>query len=96
MHHCRTSARYCSLYEGPVCPYLQRTQCHYSVQMPLLHCLLQGKVYALEIQPSQKPIELDGICYQRQGSSTWPLLGDDLEMFKNRREDEVNRLLKKG
>ena len=24
------------------------------------------------------------------------MLGDDLEMFKNRREDEVNRLLKKA
>ena len=43
-------------------------------------------VYALDIQPSQKPVELDGICYQRQGSSTWPLLGDDLEMFRNRRK----------
>lgn len=53
-------------------------------------------VYALEIQPSQKPIELDGIYYQRQGSSTWPLLGDDLEMFRNRREDEVKRLLEKA
>ena len=53
-------------------------------------------VYALDIQPSHKPVELDGICYQRQGSSTWPLLGDDLEMFKNRREDEVKRLLEKA
>lgn len=52
-------------------------------------------VYALDIQPSPKPIELDGICYQRQGSSTWPLLGDDLEMFKSRREEEVKKLLGK-
>lgn len=52
-------------------------------------------VYALEILPSQKPVELDGICYQRQGSSTWPLLGDDLEMFRNRREEEVKALLVK-
>ena len=54
-------------------------------------------VYAMDVLPSAKPVELDGICYQRQGTSTWPLLGDDLELFKAGREEEVDRLLaKKG
>lgn len=54
----------------------------------------QGKyVYFIDILPSIKPVELDGICYQRQGSSTWPLLGDDLEMFKAERESSVKKML---
>lgn len=46
-------------------------------------------VYAIEIQPSPYPIKLDNICYVRQGSSTWPILGQDLERFLERRAQEV-------
>lgn len=50
-------------------------------------------VYAIQIEPSIKPVELDGVVYQRQGTSTWPLLGDDLEMFKRRRVEELAKYL---
>jgi hypothetical protein len=50
-------------------------------------------VYELDIQPSPKPVKLDDNYYQRQGTSTWMLLGDDLAAFMERREKEVQDLL---
>lgn len=59
----------------------------------VIHPDAGGKyIYGLKIEPSPYPIELDGICYQRQGSSTWPLLGDNLELFRSRRQQEVEKL----
>lgn len=49
-------------------------------------------VYALQIRPSSNPVELEGICYQRQGTSTWPLFEDNLTRFRERRAEEVKRL----
>lgn len=49
-------------------------------------------VYAIEIQPSPYPIKLNNIYYVRQGSSTWPILGQDLEHFLERRTQEVQAL----
>jgi hypothetical protein len=50
-------------------------------------------VYQLDIQPSPKPVKLEDVVYQRQGTSTWALLGDDLAAFTDRREREVLELL---
>ncbi len=49
-------------------------------------------VYAIEIQPSPYPVKLNNICYVRQGSSTWPILGQELERFLERRAQEVQTL----
>ena len=47
-------------------------------------------VYALAIKPSPRPVQCEGIYYQRQGSSTWPLLGEEeLEDFLRRRKEEA-------
>ncbi|MBR5612306.1 MAG: ATP-binding protein [Bacteroidaceae bacterium] len=43
-------------------------------------------VYALHIEPSVVPVKLNDICYVRQGSSTWPVLGEDLELFLQKKE----------
>ena len=43
-------------------------------------------VYALHIEPSIVPVKLNDICYVRQGSSTWPVLGEDLELFLQKKE----------
>lgn len=43
-------------------------------------------VYAIHIEPSLVPIKLDDICYVRQGSSTWPVLDKDLELFMQKKE----------
>lgn len=45
-------------------------------------------VYAMHIQPSPYPVKLDGVYYVRQGSSTWPVMGTDLELFIQRKEAE--------
>ena len=45
-------------------------------------------VYAMHIQPSPYPVKYDGVYYVRQGSSTWPVMGDDLEHFIQRKETE--------
>lgn len=44
---------------------------------------LAGKkqVYAMDIKPCLHPVMCDGVCYQRQGSSTWSLQGDALNAF---------------
>ena len=49
-------------------------------------------VYAIEIKPSPYPVKLDDIHYVRQGSSTWPVMGEDLESFLEQREAVVQRL----
>ncbi|OUP09630.1 hypothetical protein B5F34_06140 [Mediterranea sp. An20] len=43
-------------------------------------------VYALKITPCSRPVRMKGTVYQRQGSSTWPLLGNALEAFLAARE----------
>ena len=48
-------------------------------------------VYAIHIEPSLIPVKLDDICYVRQGSSTWPVVGDDLELFLRKKEAERER-----
>ncbi len=42
-------------------------------------------IYALHISPCPSPVYCHGTCYQRQGSSTWPLDGNALEAFLNNR-----------
>lgn len=42
-------------------------------------------IYALHISPCPSPVYCHGTCYQRQGSSTWPLTGNALEAFLNSR-----------
>lgn len=49
-------------------------------------------VYAIEIKPSPYPVKLDDIHYVRQGSSTWPVMGEDLESFLEQRDAEIQRL----
>lgn len=49
-------------------------------------------VYSLVIQPSPHPVKLDGQYYIRQGSSTWPVLGRDLDCFLERKELERQKL----
>ena len=49
-------------------------------------------VYALEIQPSPYPVHLDGVHYVRQSTSTWPIMGEDLEHFLANREAEVQKM----
>lgn len=49
-------------------------------------------VYALHVQPSPHPVMLGGVYYVRQGSSTWPLLGRDLDLFLERKEAERLRM----
>lgn len=49
-------------------------------------------VYAIEIQPSPFPVQLEEVHYVRQGSSTWPVLGHDLELFLQRKENERKKL----
>lgn len=48
-------------------------------------------VYAIHIEPSFVPVKLDDICYVRQGTSTWPLVGEDLELFIMKKEAERER-----
>lgn len=50
------------------------------------------KVYALVIQPSPYPVKFQGQYYIRQGSSTWPMLGQDLQLFLERKEAERHKL----
>lgn len=49
-------------------------------------------VYVLVIEPSPHPVMLDGQYYIRQSSSTWPVMGVDLERFIERKELERQRL----
>lgn len=49
-------------------------------------------VYALVIQPSPHPVKLDEQYYIRQGSSTWPVMGQDLDCFLERKELERQKL----
>lgn len=49
-------------------------------------------VYALEIQPSPYPVKLEDVYYVRQGSSTWPVMGQDLEQFLHRKEMAISQL----
>ncbi len=46
-------------------------------------------VYVLEIQPCPHPVRVEGIVYQRQGSSTWPLLDEALDSFLSLRNTEA-------
>jgi hypothetical protein len=48
-------------------------------------------VYAIHMEPSLVPVKLDDICYVRQGSSTWPVVGEDLEIFLKKKETERER-----
>lgn len=48
-------------------------------------------VYAVHMEPSLVPVKLDDICYVRQGSSTWPVVGEDLEIFLKKKEKERER-----
>lgn len=49
-------------------------------------------VYSLVIQPSPYPVKLGDQYYIRQGSSTWPMLGQDLQQFIERKEAERHKL----
>lgn len=49
-------------------------------------------VYAMEIKPCMHPVMCDGVCYQRQGSSTWALLDEALDAFLKSREQKVARI----
>jgi hypothetical protein len=49
-------------------------------------------VYALVIQPSPHPVKLGEQYYIRQGSSTWPVMGQDLDCFLERKEFERQKL----
>lgn len=49
-------------------------------------------VYAINIQPCPFPVKLDDVHYVRQGSSTWPVMGHDLELFLQRKEIELQKL----
>ena len=48
-------------------------------------------VYAIHMEPSLVPVKLDDICYVRQGSSTWPLVDEDLELFMMKKKAERER-----
>lgn len=43
-------------------------------------------VYAMEIKASSRPVKCKDTYYQRQGSSTWPLLGSALDAFLKSKE----------
>lgn len=45
-------------------------------------------VYAIEVEPCPNPVKCNDIYYQRQGSSTWPLLNEDVDAFLKRRGHE--------
>ncbi len=48
-------------------------------------------VYAMKIRPCPHVVTCKGTCYQRQGTSTWPLLGEALDAFKEVRKPEPEK-----
>ena len=47
-------------------------------------------IYRVDVDPSPEVALVDGIAYERQGKSKWPVPMADLQKFKEQREREFN------